>query len=77
MLSQQTDDPRGMFQRALSAGNERWLKLEPFVPVHLVYFTAMAEPDGQIRYYKDIYGRDARVWNALAKAGLELDAQSD
>ncbi|AUH35528.1 L,D-transpeptidase family protein [Paracoccus tegillarcae] len=77
LLSPQTSDPRGMFQRALATQNERWLKLEPFVPVHLVYFTAMAEPDGQIRFYKDIYGRDARVWDALSNAGLELAAQSD
>ncbi|TRW96175.1 L,D-transpeptidase family protein [Paracoccus sp. M683] len=77
LLSQQTDDPRAMFQRALATGNEQWLKLKPALPVHLVYFTAMAEPDGQIRFYKDIYGRDARVWQVLAKAGLELDVQSD
>ncbi|MFV0303767.1 MAG: murein L,D-transpeptidase [Paracoccus sp. (in: a-proteobacteria)] len=77
LLSQQTDNPQAKFQRALASGKEQWLALKPNLPVHLVYFTAMAEPDGQIRFYKDIYGRDARVWEALSKAGLELAGQSD
>lgn len=77
LLSQQTDNPQRMFQRALDSGNEQWLALKPNLPVHLVYFTAMAEPSGEIRFYRDIYGRDARVWDALEKAGLELAGQSD
>ena len=77
LLSQQSSNPEGVFQRALATGDEKWLKLTPTVPVHLVYFTAMADPDGQIRFYKDVYGRDAKVWEALGKAGLELAGQSD
>lgn len=71
LLSPQTDDPRGMFQRALDSGRETWLALKPNPPVHLVYFTAYPDASGQIRYFGDIYGRDAKVWAALQRAGLE------
>ncbi|MFI0395108.1 L,D-transpeptidase family protein [Paracoccus jiaweipingae] len=71
LLSPQSDDPRGLFDRARASGDERWLKLEPPVPVHLVYFTALPDQTGRIRHYADIYGRDAAVWNGLLRAGLE------
>ncbi|MDO5630352.1 MAG: L,D-transpeptidase family protein [Paracoccus sp. (in: a-proteobacteria)] len=74
LLSQQTDNPQRMFQRARDSGRETYLKLTPFVPVHLVYFTAFPDDSGQMRFYHDVYGRDATVWQAMAKAGLEPDA---
>ena len=36
------------------------------VPVYLLYTTAVAEPDGRIFFYDDIYGHDARLARALA-----------
>ncbi|MCQ0969754.1 L,D-transpeptidase family protein [Paracoccus sp. TK19116] len=77
LLSQQSSDPRGVFERALASGRETFLELTPHLPVHLVYFTAFPDESGEIRFYGDVYGRDARVWDALAKAGLESDAKSD
>lgn len=74
LLSQQTDNPQAMFQRALDSGREQWLKLTPNVPVHLVYFTAFPDETGQIRMYEDIYGRDAVLWQAMQDAGLDLTA---
>ncbi|WP_303361761.1 murein L,D-transpeptidase [Paracoccus sp. (in: a-proteobacteria)] len=74
LLSQQTDNPQRMFQRARDSGRETYLKLTPFVPVHLVYFTAFPDDSGQMRFYNDVYGRDATVWQAMTKAGLEPDA---
>lgn len=74
LLSQQTDNPKAMFQRALDSKRETWLQLRPKVPVHLVYFTAFPDANGEIRFYSDIYGRDAQVWDAMAKAGLAPDA---
>lgn len=71
LLSGQTDDPRGMFHRALDRGSEAWLKLTPAVPVHLVYFTAFPDAAGTIRRFDDIYGRDALIYDAILKAGLE------
>ncbi len=70
LLSRQTDDPAAMFQRARDRDRETWLKLTPPVPVHLVYFTAWPGPDGRIRLFDDIYGRDARIWEALQARGF-------
>jgi murein L,D-transpeptidase YcbB/YkuD len=42
------------------------------LPVHLVYFTAYPEGRGRIAYRKDVYGRDAMIWQALADAGVAL-----
>lgn len=44
-------------------------RVEVSVPVHLVYFTAEVDPDGQLRIWDDVYRRDARLAGAL---GLEL-----
>ena len=70
LLSRQTDNPAAMFQRARDRERETWLKLTPPVPVHLVYFTAWPGPDGRIRLFDDIYGRDARIWEALQAQGF-------
>ncbi|WP_411836768.1 L,D-transpeptidase family protein [Paracoccus sp. ME4] len=70
LLSRQTDDPAAMFQRARDREREIWLKLEPAVPVHLVYFTAWPDADGTVRLFDDIYGRDARIWQALEDQGF-------
>lgn len=77
LLSPQSDNPRGMFERALNSGRETWLALKPNLPVHLVYFTAFPDQNGQIRFFEDIYGRDAAVWNRLQSAGLDLNSESD
>ena len=43
----------------------QWVQVEQTVPVHLVYFTAEVDPDGRLRVYDDVYGRDARLADAL------------
>jgi murein L,D-transpeptidase YcbB/YkuD len=43
----------------------RPVDLERPVPVHLVYFTAWAEPDGRVTRYDDVYGRDPALAAAL------------
>jgi murein L,D-transpeptidase YcbB/YkuD len=40
--------------------------------VHLVYFTAYPGAKGGISYRRDIYGRDAALFEALSAAGVEL-----
>lgn len=74
LLSRQVEDPAATFAAALRAGGERYLTLKPTVPIHLVYFTTLPDEGGTIRHYRDIYGRDARVWAALEAA---LDARPD
>jgi L,D-transpeptidase YcbB len=74
LLAAQTDDPEGTFQAALRGGRETRITLEQPVPVHLIYRTAVTNARGHTEYRADIYGRDARIWDALEKAGVALGA---
>jgi L,D-transpeptidase YcbB len=72
MLARQADDPKTTFQSVLATGSESVLKLEQPVPVHLVYFTAFPSVKGRMNYRRDVYGRDARILEALIAAGVAL-----
>ena len=37
------------------------------IPVLILYETAVAEPDGSVAFFDDIYGHDADLRKALAK----------
>ena len=72
LLSVQSDDPQAEFQAVLKTGRESAIKLVQPVPVHLVYFTAFPDAKGQMSYRRDVYGRDARIFDALTEAGVVL-----
>ena len=72
LLAVQDIDPEATFQRALRSGRETRIVLDSPVPVHLIYRTAVTNARGHTEYRADIYGRDARIWNALSKAGVVL-----
>ncbi len=72
LLARQSDDPQGDFRQYLNSGRETTVPLEQPVPVHLVYFTAWPSPRGEIEYRRDVYGRDARVFDALIAAGVAM-----
>ncbi|WP_281982355.1 L,D-transpeptidase family protein [Thalassorhabdomicrobium marinisediminis] len=74
LLAKQESDPEGYFQSILRSGNETRVNLEEHVPVHLVYRTAFTHTTGELNFRRDIYGRDARIWNALAGEGVEIRA---
>ncbi|EKE72009.1 MULTISPECIES: L,D-transpeptidase family protein [Roseobacteraceae] len=74
LLSKQTSDPEGFFKARLATGAENVVELEHHVPVHLVYRTAVTLPKGGMEYRRDIYGRDAKIWAALQKKGVQLRA---
>lgn len=74
LLGPQSNDPEGLFQSKLSTGKEVRLNLETPVPVHLMYRTAFVNARGKIEYRRDVYGRDARIWEALSQAGVALRA---
>ena len=71
LLSKQTSDPKGVFQEHLDSSNESAVSLTVPVPVHLVYYTAWPTKTGTA-YLRDIYGRDAELFDALTKAGVTL-----
>lgn len=74
LLARQTSDPKSVFHAALNTGRETRIDLEQHIPVHLVYRTAIMPARGNAQYRPDIYGRDGRIWNALANAGVVLRA---
>ncbi|WP_296765796.1 L,D-transpeptidase family protein [Sediminimonas sp.] len=74
LLAPQTDDPQGLFHSILRTGRETRVDLEQTVPVHLIYRTAVTSAKGRTGYRDDVYGRDARIWNALQAEGVALRA---
>ena len=72
LLSRQEADPEGYFKSVLRTGRETKVVLEEPVPVHLIYRTAVTNARGHTEYRADIYGRDARIWDALNRAGVVL-----
>ncbi len=41
------------------------IKLSKRVPVHITYFTAVADEQGNVKYFADLYGLDGRVASAM------------
>jgi murein L,D-transpeptidase YcbB/YkuD len=74
LLSRQTDDPQRFFKGILATGKETKVVLDKPVPVHIIYRTAFTTPTGGMEYRRDVYERDAKIWNALAAAGVALGA---
>ena len=60
------------FGQVLDTGKERTVFLPKPVPVLLLYWTAQANPDGTVSFFRDVYDRDAAVVKAL-DAPFELD----
>jgi murein L,D-transpeptidase YcbB/YkuD len=74
LLERQTDDPDGLFSEKLETGAETRVSLEEPIPVHLDYRTAFTDVAGGLQFRRDIYGRDARIWSALADEGVAVSA---
>jgi murein L,D-transpeptidase YcbB/YkuD len=55
---------------AIAAGVTRRVPVAPAVPVHIAYFTAFIDADGNVAFRQDIYGRD-RASEALS--GVSAD----
>lgn len=72
LLARQTDDPKGLFKQNLDTGRETVLNFDQPIPVHLVYFTAWPDEGGQMTWFRDIYGRDAKLAAALEEAGADF-----
>ncbi len=49
----------------VQAGITNEIKLNSAVPVHVAYFTAEADDQGQVHFFPDVYGLDSRVASAL------------
>jgi murein L,D-transpeptidase YcbB/YkuD len=77
LLERQTDDPQGLFHRILDTGQETQLDLETHIPVHLTYWTAWVDEEGGLNFRDDVYGRNARLGQAIRAMGVVMpDASS-
>lgn len=47
--------------KAMFGDKEKWVPLKHHIPVHLMYFTLRADPDGTIRSYGDVYGHNKKL----------------
>lgn len=74
ILRPQSADPVGEFTAHLNSGKNTRVSLQQPIPVHLVYRTAFTSAKGRLNFRRDVYGRDARIFNALIKAGVVLRA---
>lgn len=74
LLAPQMSDPEAYFNAELRTGRERRVDLTQPVPVHLVYRTAFTQAEGRMQFRRDVYGRDGRIWNALAREGVVVRA---
>ncbi len=72
LLARQEEDPKDFFHRVLNTGQETRVNLDQPVPVHLIYRTAWIGSRGEAEYRRDVYGRDAKIWEALSAAGVTL-----
>jgi L,D-transpeptidase YcbB len=49
----------------LATGNNTEVNLSRAIPVHITYLTAVAHDDGRVDYFRDIYGYDGMMADAL------------
>jgi len=64
-----TGSPDAAIERvngAIATGKNMGLALDAPMPVHVLYWTAIADANGEVRFVPDIYGRDAALTAALA-----------
>lgn len=67
-------DARGV-ANAVAGGGE--IKLKSPIPVHNAYFTAVADEDGNVSTFGDLYGHDSRLSAALTGRSIRFDSGAE
>jgi murein L,D-transpeptidase YcbB/YkuD len=65
---------RERISQIVARGGTTDVTLDKRVNVHIVYFTAVADTDGKLHSYKDVYSLDSRVASALAGRSVVLSS---
>ena len=71
MLAEGNDLDPQQVANAIAGGGEITLKNR--IAVHMTYFTAVADDEGRISTYADLYGHDSKLSAALTGRALRLD----
>jgi murein L,D-transpeptidase YcbB/YkuD len=66
VLAGQAGGDQASLMRVVASDRTGTVQLERPIPVLILYWTASADLHGEIHFYRDIYGRDGAVLNALA-----------
>lgn len=61
-----------VLEKEAKTGKTQRVALENPLPVYFLYWTAVADPDGNVQFLPDRYGRDAPLINALNGMPLKL-----
>ncbi|WP_422369601.1 L,D-transpeptidase family protein [Pelagibius sp.] len=71
VLTQTGDWPLQRINETIESGERRIVTLKEPLPVHISYLTSWVNKDGSVHFRKDVYGRDAKLAEALlgARAG--------
>ena len=56
----------------VATGKNIRISLKKKFPVHLTYFTAWPDANGNIRYLRDVYGRDTRLNLAFGSSHVAM-----
>ena len=72
LMSLQTEDPVGFFDRLRALGSEKWIRIKEPIPVYITYRTAWLGDDGDWQFRADVYSRDRKVMAALTADGVSI-----
>jgi murein L,D-transpeptidase YcbB/YkuD len=67
LLAQDKGWDAAKIAKLIADGKTAEVKLDHSIPVHLTYFTAVADEDGKLSTFADVYGLDAAVEAAMLK----------
>ncbi|NUY79477.1 L,D-transpeptidase family protein [Flavobacterium sp. MAH-1] len=56
---------RSKIDEAMNSGEEKQYPLNRKIPVYIAYFTAMADENGNVAFFDDVYNRDPRLARLL------------
>jgi murein L,D-transpeptidase YcbB/YkuD len=68
VLGAQGDWPRSRIDETAAGNAPRVVWLEEQLPVHIAYWTVVADRDGEVRYLNDLYDRDGHTMLAFMRA---------
>ena len=63
-----------LIRDAIGQGETRLLPLSRKLPIYVLYWTAVPEPEGGVRFVRDLYGRDQRMIAVMRQQTLRVAA---